>query len=217
PKAYDPHLHNWVGDLMLECQLKVEKAQGEFCMELSKGVDRFRACWDLQSGKCTLLRIGKDGQPEKLGDKETRLKGPGEYQVRFANGDAQLVVWVDGALPFKEKDKEGVPYPEPEQRGPTKNDLEPASLGSKGAALHVQHLKLWRDSYYTLHGQFPDAGKGGHRVSADVNFSDPNPWQPLRELQYRTLFVQPGHYLCLGDNSPQSSDSREWGTVPERL
>ena len=32
-----------------------------------------------------------------------------------------------------------------------------------------------------------------------------------------TYFVQPGHYLCLGDNSAQSSDGREWGTVPERL
>ena len=31
------------------------------------------------------------------------------------------------------------------------------------------------------------------------------------------FYVQPGHTLCLGDNSAQSSDSRTWGTVPERL
>ena len=30
-------------------------------------------------------------------------------------------------------------------------------------------------------------------------------------------YVQPGHYLCLGDNSAHSSDSRSWGLVPERL
>ena len=29
--------------------------------------------------------------------------------------------------------------------------------------------------------------------------------------------VQPGHYLCMGDNSPESSDGRTWGLVPERL
>ncbi len=29
--------------------------------------------------------------------------------------------------------------------------------------------------------------------------------------------MQPGHYMCLGDNSAYSSDSREWGVVPERL
>ena len=33
----------------------------------------------------------------------------------------------------------------------------------------------------------------------------------------QTFFVQPGHYLCLGDNSSESSDSRFWGSVPERL
>ena len=32
-----------------------------------------------------------------------------------------------------------------------------------------------------------------------------------------TFYVQPGHYLCLGDNSGQSSDGRSWGLVPERL
>ena len=31
------------------------------------------------------------------------------------------------------------------------------------------------------------------------------------------MYVQPGHYLCLGDNSQASSDSRDWGLVPERL
>jgi signal peptidase I len=31
-----------------------------------------------------------------------------------------------------------------------------------------------------------------------------------------TLYVQPGHYLCLGDNSPQSSDSRSWGPTRNR-
>ena len=30
-------------------------------------------------------------------------------------------------------------------------------------------------------------------------------------------YVHPGHFLCLGDNSAQSSDSRKWGVVPERL
>ena len=32
-----------------------------------------------------------------------------------------------------------------------------------------------------------------------------------------TMYVQPDHFLCLGDNSFHSSDSRAWGTVPRRL
>ncbi len=216
PRAYDPQNHNWVGDLMLECKLKVEKAQGEFVMELSKGIDRFQARWDLSSGTCTLYRLtgkGRDSRKHErveLGKKETRLKAPGEYELRFANIDERLTVWVGSDLPFEE----GKPYdpPAPDKLGPYANDLEPASLGSKGAAVEVRHLKLWRDTYYTLDSRSPtDANNAG------VDFSDENTWGPLRELKFRTMYVQPGHYLCLGDNSPFSSDSREWGTVPERL
>ena len=54
---------------------------------------------------------------------------------------------------------------------------------------------LWRDIYYTAAEHRPEFEPG----RADI------------------YYVQPGHYLCLGDNSAQSSDSRKWGTVPERL
>jgi signal peptidase I len=32
-----------------------------------------------------------------------------------------------------------------------------------------------------------------------------------------TWYVQPDHFLCMGDNSPESSDGRSWGLVPKRL
>jgi signal peptidase I len=209
PEAYKPGKHNWVGDLILECTLKVEKAAGEFCMELSEGVDRFRACWQLDSGTCTLYRRTGNGDWTELSSKSTSLKGPGEYQLRFANVDDRLTVWVNRELPFGD----GVAYkgPPPDERGPQKNDLEPASLGSKGAHVQVHHLKLWRDVYYTQAGASSDADTQG------VDYSDPRTWDPLRKLPHRTIYVQPRHYFCLGDNSAQSSDGREWGLVPERL
>ena len=55
----------------------------------------------------------------------------------------------------------------------------------------VRGIKLMRDIYYTRNGN--------DQTGADI------------------FYVQPGHYLCLGDNSAQSSDSRRWGAVPERL
>jgi signal peptidase I len=216
PKAYDPHNHNWVGDLTLECTVTVERAEGELCLELSKGVDRFQAAWDLRTGECALYRLGKRGERSKeLGRQPTRLKGTGEHQLRFANVDARLAVWVDRDLPFGE----GVTYHEPREWGPQENDLQPASIGSKGAAVRVHHLRLWRDTYYIRE---VDTLRGGVDVEPKeddpkVDYSEPTTWQALRRLKYRTLFVQPRHYLCLGDNSPQSSDSRDWGTVPERL
>lgn len=195
---------NWVGDLILECTVAVEQAEGEFVLELSEGVDRFQARWQFPSGVCTLVRLQDGKPPEKLAEKETSLKKPGGYHVRFANVDERLTVWVDNSLPFGD----GVAYEPPVGpdggmlRGPTeKNDLEPASVGVKGGACTVQELRLWRDTYYTI----PDEGS---HVSS---WNDPSEWKNLRNLPGLTMYVEPGHYLCMGDNSPASSDSRSWG------
>ena len=50
-----------------------------------------------------------------------------------------------------------------------------------------------------------------------VTFEAPGRWEPIQKQKFRTMYVQPGHYLCLGDNSTASSDSRDWGLVPQRL
>ena len=54
----------------------------------------------------------------------------------------------------------------------------------------MKHLKLFRDTYYTA------AGHEQLKAPGDAEL---------------TMFVQPGHYLCLGDNSTQSSDGRDLG------
>ncbi len=202
---------DWVGDLILDCDVQTDAAQGELTLELSKGVDRFRARWDLSTGVCTLLRVQGDKE-EMLDSKPTNLKGGGAHQVRFANVDERLTVWVDEALPFGD----GVTYEAPKMEGATKeNDLEPASVGLKGTGATVRGLKLWRDTYYTtgIHGDNP----GVSDAPNSVDFADPNTWGPLRHLPTRTMYIQPEHYLCMGDNSPESSDGRTWGAVPMRL
>ena len=76
-------------------------------------------------------------------------------------------------------------------------------------SVRVQKLKLFRDTYYTSNPSSADA--------SGVDFANPDTWEALKHLRVHTLYVQPGHYLCLGDNSPESSDGRSWGTVPQRL
>ena len=39
----------------------------------------------------------------------------------------------------------------------------------------------------------------------------------MRKPPTKTIYIQPEHYLCMGDNSPESSDGRTWGLVPNRL
>lgn len=201
---------NWVGDLMLEFELQLEAGpgtSGQLVLELVRGVDRTRATWDVGTGACTLSRISA-GHEEILETQPTHLKGKGKFEVRFANVDERLLVWVDGKLPFGD----GVPFPPPRQRGPWPNDLRPAGIALARAGATVRHLKLWRDTYYTARAD--DRSDGRPEMN---DWSDPRRWDNLHDLTGITLYVQPDHFLCLGDNSPQSADSRIWGLVPRRL
>ena len=80
------------------------------------------------------------------------------------------------------------------------------------AKVKVSKLKVFRDTYYTTARNEPR--------DADVpefKPDDPETWSALAKAPAGTYYVQPGHYLCLGDNSPESSDGRSWGLVPRRL
>ena len=76
----------------------------------------------------------------------------------------------------------------------------------------ISKLQLWRDTYYT---QMQPNGTDDYATVE--SWSNPERWGSLQHLKPMTLYVQPGHYLCLGDNSPHSSDGRAWGLVPDRL
>ena len=247
---------NWVGDLMLDFELTVDRAEGELWLDMARGVDRFQARWDLASGRCALWRLQDGKKPEKLKEADTAVKQPGTYHLRFANFDERLTVWVDRDLPFgdgvayprawyynPDKMVEGKRAPGWENTGPTANDLKPASVCSKGAAVKLRHLQLWRNTYYTVGGDagqvwdarlpqpdipdrlrdpllLPDRRERDAVIAEhwEKFWSSPDDrWDPLKRLNFATFYVQKGHYMCLGDNSPESSDSRAWGTVPERL
>jgi signal peptidase I len=210
---------NWVGDLMLDTEVQIDKAEGEFVLELSRGVDRFQARFNIQSGECTLVRLSWDDPTQagraapkttELAKKPTAMSKPGKYKLRLANFDEQLTLWVNDTLPFGN----GVEYPAapPGKAGPTRNDLEPASVASKGAAVTVSHLRLSRDTYYT------SRVTGNEGIPGNA-WSDPSQWNTdeLRRPTPKIMYVYPGHYLCMGDNSPASADSRSWGMVPDRL
>ena len=195
-------------------------------LELCRSHDRFQLHWHLSNGDMDLIRIRTDDDGKKIGTEEnlskdqkaTKLTKPTAnttYRLRFANFDDRLTVWVDGNLPFDD----GIAYQGSKEQhaGPVaKNDLEPASIGVKGTAVTVSQLSLWRDTYYTV--STANKGPGAPDAGEEVDFANPTKWKPLQyNMPVQTLYVQPDHFLCLGDNSPESSDGRAWGLVPERL
>ena len=208
---------NWVSDLTLEGQFDIKKQEGQLMLELSKGVDRFRAVWNLETGTCTLQRITKD-KTEVLAEKSSDRLSSGSHFIRFANVDCRLIIWQDGKLLFND----GVDYKPSKVHGPTlENDLEPASIGTSGTTLSVSELKIHRDTYYTarINPSTPDVSVHDwtEPIAIRPGMPTPDSWKGLLNPPIKTLYVQPGHYLCLGDNSPQSSDGRSWGLVPDNL
>ena len=197
------HEQSWVGDLSLECEVELA-AGAEVALELSKGADRFRATFG--GGKVVLTRSGP--RAGELGSKPCKVSA-GTYKIRFANVDARLWVWVDGKRidfgpeadyePTQLKDTEYDRDDTHKEGWVRANDIDaPANIGARGQVTAIRHIALHRDIYYTW------SPPGTQSLPADFNEAD-------------IFYVQPGHYFCMGDNSAHSSDSREWGVVPDRL
>ena len=212
---------NWASDLMVECQVDVAETKGTFALELSRGPMRYQALFDLETGTCSLYPIEfeekdgkfrqKEGDPKALKSVSTSLKKKGSYHLRFANMDDRLTVWIDDKLVFED----GVELETPRKLLPEKeNDMErPVSIGSREAKVTVSKIKVFRDTYYTT-------ARDNNPKEVDCKAfdpKDPKAWAELADVIPSTYYVQPGHFLCMGDNSPQSSDGRSWGLVPQRL
>jgi len=201
---------NAVGDLALDCQLNVKQAVGAVVLELVKGGRQFQCHIDLSNGKAELSIVPRANlpNPDFSPKANTSIHGPGTYDVSFANVDEQLFLWVNGHV----VDFNGpTTYPSLGNNEPVKlarssetaTDLSPAGIAVEGgAAVEVSHVKLLRDIYYTADENNSELQRAGFIRQQDVS--------TVKDLG-------PGQYFMMGDNSPESADSRYWGKVDRRL
>ncbi len=216
---------HWVGDLALECGLNVESDSGEILVELVEGGRRFRCTIDVATGIASLSIDGDSslGEPKA----ETKLNGAGRYQVRFANVDDQLRLWIDGSeiefdLPTT--------YEPLGNHVPTRADLLPAGIASRGVQMVVSRLRLLRDLYYIADKEalnvsladyeFRQLPAGIHPSESGFQklLSTPELWSFFSGYRKVEFELDEGEFLALGDNSGESKDSRLWarpGVGPE--
>jgi len=216
PLGYDVFGLNWVGDLMLECRADVRSESGEVVFELVEGGRRAQCRVDVATGEARLTIDGQGlvnggGEPA-VPTAKTDMAGPGSYDVRFSNCDKELLFWVDGGL--VEFDAPTTYDPLGNTR-PTVDDLAPVGIASRGTAVKLSGLKIYRDVYYTsgqLHvpyrGLMTDFRDPGvlHRVLVDSTL-----WQDaFKEMPPLERTLEKDQFLALGDNSTKSKDSRLW-------
>ena len=155
----------------------------------------------------------------------TDVRGAGKWELRFANVDGRLTLWVDGKAVAFEDD---TTYESPVPWRPRAADLAPVAIGTRGAALSVRHLRVLRDTYYIAPAQgidrMSDYVDNPHLAMHPVYhrlqdfLSDENKWDVFYNLRLRKLDpLEDDEYLALGDNSPNSMDGRMWGPVKREL
>lgn len=201
-----PH---WVGDLTLSASVDVTSPKGELCLELVKGGLPHRCIINVQTGAARLTR----GEQTLL-EHDSPIKGPGRYQVDFANVDDRLTLWVNGRSVYES----GVEY----ERGdevpiPTAADLlSPAGVAVRNGSVTVSDLVLKRDIYYT---QYPGQNdywpvfenREPRNIVELFDFlADPAQFPNLARVGFKEYELGEERFLMLGDNSPCSKDSRGW-------
>ncbi|MFO0945819.1 MAG: S26 family signal peptidase [Planctomycetota bacterium] len=192
---------NWVGDLMLECDVTPANGDGKSMLELREGGRKYRLILD--HGKGTVSLEQNDVELAKMAWSLSSSR----HRVRFANFDDRLTVWIDEKLVFG--DGVEVTALGNDEIGPTVNDLEPAWLGSTASGTTFSGVRLFRDLYYTQTARQGDAPlRRWTNITAEELLDQ---WrETLSKLPLEEFEVPEDSYFMLGDNSPKSSDSREW-------
>jgi signal peptidase I len=207
-----PH---WVGDLTLAANLEVKQVSSGASVrfDLIKAGVPHRCSIELETGSVLFSR-----GDEELGRCDGPIKGPGSYQVQFANVDDRLSLIVNG----RSVGGEGFAYEaKAAQPIPTEADLAPAAISVSNAGLLASDLVLKRDIYYTQYPGRIDYGfvwEDHYPRSPTELFdflSDPGRFSQIGKLKGRETLdykIGPDRYFMLGDNSPRSKDSRGWGS-----
>ncbi len=175
----------WVGDLILECTLSVQ-GRGAAVLELIEGGRRFQCQLDFKTGDATLsIDGGKtpfETEDRKPAQATLTAKGvvptTGSFDVRLANVDRQLVLWIDddvvefGAPALYSFDN-GMPDP---------FDHSPVGIASLGAPLAVERLRIKRDIFYGSRRPPPELRGNVQDITYDAKDSDDQQQGPLKVL-----------------------------------
>jgi signal peptidase I len=243
-QSVEPSGLHWVGDLAVECQADVQNDRGQIVLELVKGGNKFQCRIDVATGVAEVTMGGE--KPPEGSSWQTAVKGPGKYDLKFANCDRCLYLWVNGEA------LRPIAYPDLKNTVPDANDFAPVGIASSGVKMQISHLKIFRDIHYIaissevkgrplyrfdylrLPPELDFATRNSDTSIAmeylDTFFSEPRRWTyPDKDTgetlscfgdnnMYDVKFtLGDNEFFAMGDNSAKSADSRYWGPVARNL
>ena len=197
-----------VGDVRVRAFLTVHDGDGYIRFTLNKSPDRFVATLH-SSGRLTLehqdLRdLSTEAEPEVQIDP---LVSQGPVQVEFSHLDGRVSLRIDGdEVLAKEYDPLLSLSALRSRRITGDSTRAQIAIVASRLDLTLRHLTLDRDVYYQ-----PAVIRGDGR--------NRNPWANRAGWgsSGHPIHLREKEYFMLGDNSPQSADSRLWGTIGDHL
>ena len=198
--------------------MDLQSEQGTLIFELRKGGRRFHCRIDAATGEATLSITGRDMEtfrPAAI----TGVRGHGQHEIRFANCDNQLRLWVDDRLVLFDA---ATTYPDLGNTTPEATDREPVGIASLGAKARLSHLAISRDLYYIADLSHIERHRFSNDNSAFSSFAHGAEVRLRNRADSEKTFVlKPDQFFVLGDNSARSKDGRLWGAdnhgVPREL
>ncbi len=209
-----PQASKFVGDVQLSLVLSPQGTEGYVSFYLAKGTHEFVAKLHAD-GQIVLSRIGPGGISIELARSQGEPLHPGRsLRIEFENLDYRVALRIDDAEVVATTDAQYAPNPADLIRSFGRDDSRnkaAVQIGASGMPLQIRHLVVHRDVYYRSDCTLEER---------DV-YNRPNPLANLpgwgTTLNPIMLRKDPPDYFCLGDNSPQSKDSRLWWQVCKML
>lgn len=220
---------NTVGDIRLSFVLVPAGNQGHIDLSLRKNEDTFTARINV-SGTVELSRRRQGGAtPSQLEVVPIRLRDaridplvPNKpIEIEFENVDYRVALRINGVEVLATDDSQYSPpimeLIEDHRRG-SNATLAGVEIGAAELPLELRHLRVHRDVFYRSADVVLDERPMSSYFTGRVSEDELNPYvgYPGWGTTGNPILLRdkgPRDYYCLGDNSPQSKDSRMWWEV----